>query len=296
MKKKKILTAALGASAIAGVGLYKKVDHFVDDCLYRTHIQRTVFQNIKPKQVRIKNMNEAILTGYLLEADGAVRTLIMLHAFQEDASSLENEANYFQKLLPQTNILMVDSYAHGSSDGVTRGIGYQDVMDVNYWNRFIIQKYGSTHQVLFYGKETGAVALLCAGSAGLLKNTKALICESSFRNVLDYFSYQLKEQTDFLETLTKPLLSIILRRELNTNLENLDTLRYIEKNKIPTFFIQNKNDRKVDFNEIFDLYNASTCDKELLPLKDEPFYALDTKNPYKDLLKEFLDRNGIKEE
>ena len=32
--------------------------------------------------------------------------------------------------------------------------------------------------------------------------------------------------------------------------------------------------------------------EKLMPLKDEPFYALDEKHPYKDLLTEFLNRNG----
>ena len=34
------------------------------------------------------------------------------------------------------------------------------------------------------------------------------------------------------------------------------------------------------------------CEKELMPLKDKPFYALDEKHLYKDLLAEFLNRNG----
>lgn len=164
----------------------------MDERLYRTHIKRTSFEVLKPQAVRIKNMNDAILTGHLLEVDHADNTLIMVHGFTRDASSLENEALYFQSICPHTNILMIDCYGNGSSDGVTRGVGFQDVMDINYWNRYIIQKYGEEHHVFFYGKETGATALLCAGSAGLLKNATSMIVESTFKNVRDYFAYLMK--------------------------------------------------------------------------------------------------------
>lgn len=164
-------------------------------------------------------------------------------------------------------------------------------MDINYWNRYIIQKYGKEHHVFFYGKETGAVALLCAGSAGLLKNATSMIVESTFKNVRDYFAYLMKND-GYPESITRPLLSIVLRKELNVTLDDLDVMRYIRRNTIPTLFIQNKNNNKADFNDVFDLYNAAVCEKELMPLKDKPFYALDEKHPYKDLLTEFLNRNG----
>ena len=175
MKKRNIVTAAFGTAVLAGAGLYQKTSQFVDERLYRAHIKRTLFETLKPQTVRIKNMNDAILTGHLLAVDRADNTLIMVHGFTKDASSLENEAIYFQSICPHTNILMIDCYGNGSSDGVTRGVGFQDVMDINYWNRFIIQKYGEDHPVFFYGKEKGATALLCAGSAGLLKNATSLI-------------------------------------------------------------------------------------------------------------------------
>ena len=290
MKKRNIITAVFGTAVLAGAGLYRKTSQFVDERLYRTHIKRTLFEILKPQTVRIKNMNDAILTGHLLEVDHADNTLIMVHGFTKDASSLENEAIYFQSICPHTNILMIDCYGNGSSDGVTRGVGFQDVMDINYWNRFIIQKYGKDHPVFFYGKETGAVALLCAGSAGLLKNATSLIVESTFKNVRDYFAYLMKND-GYPESITRPLLSIVLRKELNVPLDDLDVMRYIRRNTIPTLFIQNKNNNKVDFNDVFDLYNNALCVKELMPLKDEPFYALDEKHPYKDLLTEFLNRN-----
>ena len=252
MKKRNIVTAVFGTAVLAGAGLYQKTSQFVDERLYRTHINRTSFEVLKPQVVRIKNMNDAILTGYLLEADHADNTLIMVHGFTKDASSLENEALYFQSICPHTNILMVDCYGNGSSDGVTRGVGFQDVMDINYWNRYIIQKYGKEHHVFFYGKETGATALLCAGSAGLLKNATSMIVESTSKNVRDYFAYLMKND-GYPESITRPLLSIVLRKELNVTLDDLDVMRYIRKNTIPTLFIQNKNNNKANFNDVFDL-------------------------------------------
>ena len=114
MKKRNIVTAVFGTAVLAGAGLYQKTSQFVDERLYRTHIKRTLFETSKPQTVRIKNMNDAILTGHLLEVDHADNTLIMVHGFTKDASSLENEAIYFQSICPHTNILMIDCYGNGS--------------------------------------------------------------------------------------------------------------------------------------------------------------------------------------
>ena len=53
------------------------------------------------------------------------------------------------------------------------------------------------------------------------------------------------------------------------------------------FYAHSEGNRVETINEHIEL-----CIKELMPLKDKPFYALDEKHPYKDLLTEFLNRNG----
>ena len=56
MKKRNIVTAVFGTAVLAGAGLYQKTSQFVDERLYRTHINRTSFEVLKPQVVRIKNM------------------------------------------------------------------------------------------------------------------------------------------------------------------------------------------------------------------------------------------------
>jgi hypothetical protein len=110
MKKSKLVLGSIVAGAVTGAAaMYKATVDFTKNMLYRNEIERTNVDDLDVDIIRLKNSRGLVLYGYLRKHDNAQRTLVMCHRLGENAGSLKTAAQAFEKLLPETNILLLDS-------------------------------------------------------------------------------------------------------------------------------------------------------------------------------------------
>ena len=69
----------------------------------------------------------------------------------------------------------------------------------------------------------------------------------------------------------------IVKWRYHIDIDELDTIKQIEKNTIPTLFVHTQKDVFVPMKQVFKLYNALQAKKELLVLKGET-YLFDLEN------------------
>jgi pimeloyl-ACP methyl ester carboxylesterase len=104
------------------------------------------------------------------------------------------------------NVLVIDSRAHGLSDGIYNTIGMKEGKDLLCWTNFIIEKFG-INEIYYHG--------ICVGTASCLvamtdkecpKEVKGLVTEGCFTSFKETFLRHMKE----LGRPTFPVLNLVM--------------------------------------------------------------------------------------
>ncbi len=286
--KKKIISSSLFALASLSASIYKGAYQFGTEIVYRERFYNEGsderFQSLK-----IKNNRGLIMQGYLLEEENADRTLLVLHSFDQSSKDMVVYLPLFRSLFHNVNILFVDMVAHGNSDGYIRGFGYRDVIDLMYWNRYLLQRYGDDHSIIMYGKGQGANTILNAASLNKLRNVALILSEGAYDSVYHYLSYKFSKNIRTMN-LIAPVIRRAILNETKMDIKKMDTSKWINNNNIPTIYIHSKNDKDVPFEMVFKLYNNNRSTKLLFPLKQEYLYELQgIDNEYLGFIEEFFE-------
>lgn len=287
MKKRTIITGAILAAGTAAAATYAAVNTFIKGLIYRDTITSS-FLNDDYEVVKVKNKEDLILTGYLREIDHAKRTLVMVHDTGDDATSLTDYVTYFEKEMPEINILLIDLEAHGLSDGYVRGLGYKDVIDLAYWQAFLQRRYGKDHSLVMYGKGTGASTILFASGSDLLENVEVIISDGAYSSLAGYIMDRAYKVTHIAKGVILPIARRIIKKEAHYDMLEADTVKYVKENDIPTIFIHSKEDPRISLDHVFPLYNNNKSEKVLFPIKEKHIYDMDPEEGYSQTLTIFL--------
>lgn len=294
MKKRTVIASTLTISTLtAGFSL---MNQFAHNILYRQRLDKSNEENwysdLGGKKFKIKNHKKLYLQGYLFEEENAKRTIICLHRLEQSSQMLKETIPYLKKLFPCSNILLYDAHAHGLSDGYIRGFGYQDVLDLMYFNTYVLQKYGEEHRLIMYGQGVGANTILNASGLGRLKNVDMIISEGAYDNVYHYLSARCQKSLNISHKMNGPIIRQFIKKEINKDIKKMNTVALVKKNKIPTIFVHSKEDEDVPFKHVFSVYNHNASVKMLFPIKEKNLYELiDKTDSYTLSLQEFVDEN-----
>ena len=218
---------ALGATAATVISLSNK---FSKKLMYRHHKNEDrpsiLESKYAAKDVYIKNQHDIQLHGLLIEKENADTTLLIAHPFGLEAKDMSLYVPYFETRLPQANILLIDFCAHGQSDGYIRGFGIKDVQDIVLWNQYLLKTYGKKHQIIMYGKEMGANAIINASGKHLLKNVKGIISDGAYTSPYDIIGYRIMTDykaakypaimliSKYIKRLVKVIILLMLQRNI----------------------------------------------------------------------------------
>ena len=282
---------ALGATAATVISLSNK---FSKKLMYRHHKNEDrpsiLESKYAAKDVYIKNQHDIQLHGLLIEKENADTTLLIAHPFGLEAKDMSLYVPYFETRLPQANILLIDFCAHGQSDGYIRGFGIKDVQDIVLWNQYLLKTYGKKHQIIMYGKEMGANAIINASGKHLLKNVKGIISDGAYTSPYDIIGYRI--MTDY-KTAKYPAIMLIskyIKKAIHIDIKE-STIRYARHNDIPTLYFHTKNDDFVPLKMVYSLYNKNRGEKVLFILKDEKYlYDLQESDDYEKTLTTFIEQ------
>lgn len=294
MKKRTVIASTLTISTLtAGLSL---MNQFAHNILYRQRLDKSNeedwYSDLGGKKFKIKNHKKLYLQGYLFEEENAKRTIVCLHRLEQSSQTLKETIPYLKKLFPCSNVLLYDAHAHGLSDGYIRGFGYQDVLDLMYFNTYVLQKYGEDHHLVMYGQGVGANTILNASGLGQLKNVDMIISEGAYDNVYHYLSARCQKSLNISHKINAPIIRQFIKKEINKDIKKMNTVTLVKKNQIPTIFVHSKEDGDVPFKHVFSVYNHNASVKMLFPIKEKSLYELiDKTDTYTLSLQEFVNEN-----
>jgi len=298
MKKKLMIGSAVASTVTASTlsASLALANSYAKKILYREHLnkedQEDWYEELGAYKIKIQNHKGMNLQAYMIEKSEAKRTVICLHRLMKSAYSLQSTVKYLQTIFEDDNILMIDANAHGLSDGYIRGFGYRDVLDLMYFNTYVLQKFGEDHHIVMYGQGMGANTILNTAGLGKLKNVDLIISEGAYDDVYRYLSESCQREMKISKWIAGPVIRKVLKDELKYDIKKMNTVTMVKHNTIPTIYVHSKNDKDVAFEHVLPLYNHDRSNKLLFPIKEGTLSDLiGKKDAYSLSLIEFINEN-----
>jgi len=170
------------------------------------------------------------------------------------------------------NVLAVDMRCHGESEGDFIGMGYTDRLDNLIWINAILAQDPDA-EIVLYGQSMGACAAIHL-SAEISENyseikahIKAAIVDSAFCDPVKMFKSKVKDWTGLPCFGLLDVGSYILKFEGGYDLKDAKAIDAIGKSQVPTLFIQGLDDKIVNPDDVYELFDACNTHKDILTVE-----------------------------
>ena len=190
------------------------------------------------------------------------------------------------------SVLVPDLRCQGESEGDFIGMGWTDHFDCELWTSYILEQSPEA-QIVLHGQSMGAAAaLIMAGSPEVSDHIKAVVSDSAYTSGYEMFGDKI---TEWFHHPAAPFVDsacVMLRLRGGYNLKDASPLRAVKSSGIPTLFIHGDEDRMIDVNMSYELFEAAACEKELFIVEGAGHAQAQDKSPdlYYGRIGEFLDR------
>lgn len=190
------------------------------------------------------------------------------------------------------SVLVPDRRCQGESEGDFIGMGWTDHFDCELWTSYILEQSPEA-QIVLHGQSMGAAAaLIMAGSPEVSDHIKAVVSDSAYTSGYEMFGDKI---TEWFHLPAAPFVDsacVMLRLRGGYNLKDASPLRAVKSSGIPTLFIHGDEDRMIDVNMSYELFEAAACEKELFIVEGAGHAQAQDKSPdlYYGRIGEFLDR------
>ena len=190
------------------------------------------------------------------------------------------------------SVLVPDLRCQGESEGDFIGMGWTDHFDCELWIAHILEQSPEA-KIVLHGQSMGAAtALLMAGSPEASEHIKAVVSDSAYTSGYEMFGDKI---TEWFHLPAAPFVDsacVMLRLRGGYNLKDASPLRAVRASGIPTLFIHGDEDRMIDVNMSYELFEAAACEKELFIVEGAGHAQAQDKAPdvYYGRIGDFLDR------
>ena len=191
--------------------------------------------------------------------------IIAVHGYTDSANFMVNSAKQF--LNYGYNVLIPDLRAHGKSEGKYIGMGWLDKDDIQLWIDYLIATYGEI-KIILYGISMGAATVMMTSGEDLPSNVRMVIEDCGYTSAWEEFTHELKYLFKMPAFPALYNVNFITILRAGYSLKKASSIKQIKKSKIPILFIHGDKDNFVPFYMLDRLYQAATCKKEKLVIKN----------------------------
>jgi fermentation-respiration switch protein FrsA (DUF1100 family) len=188
---------------------------------------------------------------------------IIVHGYSSWSGSMAAFAQYYLENLGYS-VLMPDLRGHGKSEGNYIGFGWHDRKDMLQWINLMIEKHGSSCQIVLHGISMGAATVLMTSGQELPDNVKCIISDCAYSSVEGILGYQLKRMFRLPYFPLLNVTSLISSLRAGYFFSEASSVNQVKKSKLPIFFIHGSEDKFVPTEMVYELYDAAASAKELL--------------------------------
>lgn len=143
-------------------------------------------------------------------------------------------------------------------------MGYLDQYDILSWINYILEKDPDA-EIVLHGVSMGASAIMMlSGQDGIPDNIKAIIADSGYTSATDYLTRKLKQRFHLPAFPVIPIANVSFKIAAGYYMNDASAIEGIKNSRIPTLLIHGTKDQTVPVDDAYKLYNAASCETELL--------------------------------
>ena len=188
------------------------------------------------------------------------------------------------------HVIVPDLRCQGESEGDFIGMGWTDHYDCALWIDYILEQDADA-RIVIHGQSMGAAtALMMTGENDLAEHIVAVVSDCAYTDAYSMFGDKVKE---WFYLPAFPLVDsarLVLKLRGGYDLMDASALDAVAKSNTPTLFIHGASDAMISVQMSKDLYDAATCDKELLIIEGAGHAQAQDKEPetYYSTIQKFL--------
>ncbi|AKP67628.1 alpha/beta hydrolase [Companilactobacillus ginsenosidimutans] len=171
-------------------------------------------------------------------------TVLIVHGFAVDHSSLDIHAQLFNKL--GYNVLQIDNQAAGKSEGKYQGFGYLESIDTKAWIDELLKKRPD-EKVVIFGASMGAATVMMTAGTKLPDNVKAVIEDSGYTSMEEVVNYHFKDRYHISGRWLLRMISIVSKVRAGFFYGQADCTKALQNCHLPILFMHGKQDTAVPY-------------------------------------------------
>lgn len=161
------------------------------------------------------------------------------------------------------HVLVPDLRCQGESEGDFIGMGWTDHDDCELWINYILAAAPDA-QIVLHGQSMGAAtALIMTGPEKSCDQIVALVSDSAYTDAYSMFGDKITEWFGLPAFPFVDSACLMLRLRGGYNLRDASALRAVRESTVPTLFIHGDEDKMIDVQMAYELYEAASCEKRL---------------------------------
>ncbi len=216
--------------------------------------------------VKIKTRKDETLYGYFVKAKKDTnKTVLMIHGYR--SCNFYEFAHFALMYLErfEWNVLIVDDYAHGQSDGKYIGFGWMDRLDIRRWADWLVNRMGEDCHIILHGCSMGAAAVLtAAGEEKLPCQVRAVVADCGFSSLHKFCKDIAKKYLHIPLFPIYYIADLFCRLSAGYSFNRANAAKSAANITIPTLIIHGVNDPVTACENANIIFDALNCPKKLL--------------------------------
>lgn len=212
------------------------------------------------EQTGITSYDGLSLHGYIVRQNSDV-WVIALHGYDDSGTAMAQMTGGFYAR--GYNLLLPDMRGQGKSEGSYIGMGWHDRLDVLSWIDWLNKEYENP-EIIVYGVSMGGATAMMVSGEKLPSNVRCIIEDCGYASVKDEFAYEGKALFHMPYYPFVWAASLVTKVCAGYSFEEASALEQVKKSETPMLFIHGEDDTFVPVENVYRVYKAAACEKQLL--------------------------------
>lgn len=220
-----------------------------------------------------------LVARYVPAQEKTNKTIVIAHGWHEDSLLMARYIKLFHNL--GYNVLAPDDRGSGRSEGKYLSFGWLDRLDYVKWINQLISREGSNVQIGLFGLSMGGATVMNISGEKLPSQVKCIVEDCGFSSIDQEFHDVISN--DF-HIPASPIIaggSYLAQPLIHYNFNQANTLKQLEKDKLPILFIHGDEDDFVRTYMVYQNYRAVHAPKQIWITK-KTNHAHSLNNHYKE--------------